>query len=125
MRRSFRDMGAVGPKRPQCLPRASRGGRAPARARIDKPLKYGACTLRDMYRCLLMRQMLGKILKQYERMRKVGAYIENYRSFGALFRDNLDEFDDARYARVRISCALNIQGRCPLRGGRVHCECAH
>jgi len=39
---------------------------------------------------------MGTMVKQYDRMRNVGAYIENYRSYGAMFRDNLDEFDDAR-----------------------------
>lgn len=33
-------------------------------------------------------------------MRKVGAYIENYRSYGSLFKDNLDEFDDSRFFLV-------------------------
>ena len=45
-----------------------------------------------------MHFLLGKMLKQYDRMRKVGAYIENYRQFGTMFRDNLDEFDDSRCA---------------------------
>lgn len=43
-----------------------------------------------------MHFLLGKMLKQYDRMRKVGAYIENYRNYGSVFRDNLDEFDDSR-----------------------------
>lgn len=61
--------------------------------------------------------MLGRLLKQYERMRKVGAYIENYRSYGALFRDNLDEFDDARYASDPQPAGITPQGSCARRRG--------
>eukprot|EP01128_Nolandella_sp_AFSM9_P002022 TRINITY_DN12414_c0_g1_i1.p1 TRINITY_DN12414_c0_g1~~TRINITY_DN12414_c0_g1_i1.p1 ORF type:complete len:487 (-),score=112.82 TRINITY_DN12414_c0_g1_i1:77-1537(-) len=43
-----------------------------------------------------MHVLLGNLLKQFDKMRKVGAYIENYRTHGSLFRDNLDEFDDSR-----------------------------
>lgn len=40
--------------------------------------------------------LLSQLLRQYERMRKVGAYVEAYRQQGGLFKENLDEFDDAR-----------------------------
>jgi hypothetical protein len=35
-------------------------------------------------------------IQQFDKLRKVGAFIENYRSQGAMFADNLDEFDDSR-----------------------------
>jgi tubulin gamma len=35
-------------------------------------------------------------IQQFDKLRKVGAFIENYRTQGAMFAENLDEFDDAR-----------------------------
>ena len=39
--------------------------------------------------------LFRKILDQYEKMRKRNAYIDTYRKED-MFRDNLDEFDDAK-----------------------------
>jgi len=43
-----------------------------------------------------MQYMLGRCIKSYDKLRKVGAFIENYRNFGTIFKQNLDEFDDSR-----------------------------
>jgi len=40
--------------------------------------------------------LLGRIVRHYDKLRKVGAFIETYRNNGNLFKQNLDEFDHSR-----------------------------
>lgn len=40
--------------------------------------------------------MFKKTVEQYDRLRKKGAFIENYKQ-EAMFENGLEEFDDARY----------------------------
>lgn len=40
-------------------------------------------------------QLLQRALAQYERLRKVGAFLDNYKRT-RMFADNLDEFDDSK-----------------------------
>lgn len=41
-------------------------------------------------------QMFKRTVEQYDRLRKKGAFIENYKQ-EAMFENGLEEFDDARY----------------------------
>eukprot|EP00029_Vermamoeba_vermiformis_P014545 TRINITY_DN965_c0_g1_i1.p1 TRINITY_DN965_c0_g1~~TRINITY_DN965_c0_g1_i1.p1 ORF type:complete len:458 (+),score=80.57 TRINITY_DN965_c0_g1_i1:45-1418(+) len=43
-----------------------------------------------------IRALMVRGIQQFDKLRKVGAFIENYRTQGAMFAENLDEFDDAR-----------------------------
>jgi tubulin gamma len=40
--------------------------------------------------------MFKKTVEQYDRLRKKGAFIENYKQ-EAMFENGLEEFDDARF----------------------------
>ena len=42
-----------------------------------------------------MAELFDRLLKQYDRIRKRNAFLDNYRK-EPMFRENLDEFDDSR-----------------------------
>jgi len=44
----------------------------------------------------MIRALMVRSIQQFDKLRKVGAFIENYRSQGPMFADNLEEFDDSR-----------------------------
>ncbi len=39
--------------------------------------------------------LFDRVLKQYEKLRKRNAFVDNYKK-EAMFRDNLEEFDDSK-----------------------------
>lgn len=45
---------------------------------------------------------MGKTVNQFDRLRKVGAFIDNYRAHGSLFADSLEEFDESREVVVSL-----------------------
>lgn len=49
----------------------------------------------DLVVCAPLEQLIGKTLRQYDPLRKKGAFIENYRK-QKMFADGLDEFDSSR-----------------------------
>jgi len=43
-----------------------------------------------------MHVLLQSCVKRFDKLFKVGAFVENYRNFGTMFKENLEEFVDSR-----------------------------